>query len=189
MPVTHRVVDVRQARIVELPDHALLERLVPVLDKVLDLVERADAERIVRTEELPTGQRLSRAIWLDGRNAADKLRIALTGACTSWTDEQRIVPFGLVGVSGSAITLDSGFVLSNSRWRAAAVILRPALCGDPGLRRRKMPLCACARVASSAPASKKQRQRTTSLATSGIPRELMKYYGGRASGRWPRARV
>ena len=49
---------------------------MPVLDKVLDLVERADAERVVRAEELPPGQRLSRAIWLDGRNAADKLRIA-----------------------------------------------------------------------------------------------------------------
>ena len=94
-------------------------------------------------------------------------QIALTGACTSWMDEQRIVPFGLVGDSGSAITLDSGCVLSNSRLRAAAVILRPALCGEPGLRRRKMPLCACARVASSAPASMK-RQNSTSFVASGM---------------------
>ena len=72
-------------------------------------------------------------------------------------DEQRIVPFGLVGDSGSAITMDSGFVLSNIRLRAAAVCLRPALCGEPGLRRRKMPLCACARVASSAPAPRKRQ--------------------------------
>ena len=75
-------------------------------------------------------------------------QIAAAGACTTWMDEQRIVPFGLVGDSGSAITLDSGFVLSNIRLRAAAVCLRPALCGEPGLRRRKTPLCACARVAS-----------------------------------------
>ena len=64
-------------RAVELPHHALLERLVPVLDEVLDLVERADTERVARAEELPPCQRLARAILLDRRKASDELWITL----------------------------------------------------------------------------------------------------------------
>ena len=61
----------------ELPHHALLQRLVPVLDKVLDLVERADTERVARAEELPPCQRLARAILLDRRKASNELWITL----------------------------------------------------------------------------------------------------------------